>query len=180
MIPLSACPLNLLWLSSDLILGAQEDCSLTPEEQVKFSACKSKMAVSATLLHQRKKIPRTSFLGGIGMLEAPYEFVIICTDRSFGGISVQLFKLCIVWADIKWFSFSLQWMKSFWKSDACYAQYGVDGSDCSFRIYLSEVSPLPSPPLNSSRFIMHWEALMESCVLPDWKLVSDSTWESTA
>lgn len=30
-------------------------------------------------------------------------------------------------------------MEAFWKSDPCYANYGVDGSRCSFIIYLSEV-----------------------------------------
>ena len=34
----------------------------------------------------------------------------------------------------------LQWMRAHWKSDACYAKLGVDGSDCSFQVYLSEVS----------------------------------------
>lgn len=33
-----------------------------------------------------------------------------------------------------------QWMKDMWRSDPCYAEYGVDGSTCSFFIYLSEVS----------------------------------------
>ena len=33
----------------------------------------------------------------------------------------------------------VQWMRSHWQSDKCYAQFGVDGSDCSFRVYLSEV-----------------------------------------
>lgn len=33
-----------------------------------------------------------------------------------------------------------QWMKDMWRSDPCYASYGVDGSTCSFFIYLSEVS----------------------------------------
>ena len=33
-----------------------------------------------------------------------------------------------------------QWMKNMWRSDPCYAEYGVDGSTCSFFIYLSEVS----------------------------------------
>lgn len=33
-----------------------------------------------------------------------------------------------------------QWMKDMWRSDPCYADYGVDGSTCSFFIYLSEVS----------------------------------------
>lgn len=31
-------------------------------------------------------------------------------------------------------------MKEMWRSDSCYANYGVDGSACSFFIYLSEVS----------------------------------------
>ncbi|XP_033629093.1 alpha-1,6-mannosylglycoprotein 6-beta-N-acetylglucosaminyltransferase A-like isoform X1 [Asterias rubens] len=31
------------------------------------------------------------------------------------------------------------WMKEMWSSDPCYKKYGVDGSDCSFLIYLSEV-----------------------------------------
>lgn len=33
-----------------------------------------------------------------------------------------------------------QWMKEMWRSDSCYGNYGVDGSTCSFFIYLSEVS----------------------------------------
>lgn len=36
-------------------------------------------------------------------------------------------------------NFSLQWMRARWTSDPCYAFYGVDGSDCSFLVYLSEV-----------------------------------------
>jgi alpha-1,3(6)-mannosylglycoprotein beta-1,6-N-acetyl-glucosaminyltransferase len=42
----------------------------------------------------------------------------------------------------------MKWLKSFWKSDPCYAENGVDGSDCSFQVYLSEIEnwcpPLPS------------------------------------
>ena len=30
-------------------------------------------------------------------------------------------------------------MQTHWRSDECYAGYGVDGSLCSFRMYLSEV-----------------------------------------
>ena len=30
-------------------------------------------------------------------------------------------------------------MRNFWKSDSCYERYGVDGTPCSFRRYLSEV-----------------------------------------
>lgn len=37
-------------------------------------------------------------------------------------------------------------MRSRWTSDPCYAFYGVDGSECSFLIYLSEVEWF-CPPL---------------------------------
>lgn len=40
----------------------------------------------------------------------------------------------------------IQWMRARWTSDPCYAFYGVDGSDCSFLIYLSEVEWF-CPPL---------------------------------
>ena len=30
-------------------------------------------------------------------------------------------------------------MEAHWKSDKCYNEYGVDGSSCSIRVYLSEV-----------------------------------------
>ncbi|XP_045143353.1 alpha-1,6-mannosylglycoprotein 6-beta-N-acetylglucosaminyltransferase A [Echinops telfairi] len=33
----------------------------------------------------------------------------------------------------------IKWMQDMWRSDPCYADYGVDGSTCSFFIYLSEV-----------------------------------------
>ncbi|CAG5119179.1 unnamed protein product [Candidula unifasciata] len=33
----------------------------------------------------------------------------------------------------------IEWMRKMWKSDPCYAGYGVDGSDCSIIMYLSEV-----------------------------------------
>uniref|UniRef100_A0A3P9MKK5 alpha-1,6-mannosyl-glycoprotein 6-beta-N-acetylglucosaminyltransferase n=1 Tax=Oryzias latipes TaxID=8090 RepID=A0A3P9MKK5_ORYLA len=54
----------------------------------------------------------------------------------------------------------VDWMRARWTSDPCYAFYGVDGSDCSFLIYLSEVEwfcpPLPwrnqsSPPTQHSQ-----------------------------
>ncbi|TKS68854.1 Alpha-1,6-mannosylglycoprotein 6-beta-N-acetylglucosaminyltransferase B [Collichthys lucidus] len=40
----------------------------------------------------------------------------------------------------------VDWMRARWTSDPCYAFYGVDGSDCSFLIYLSEVEWF-CPPL---------------------------------
>ncbi|KAL8623884.1 hypothetical protein ACOMHN_050599 [Nucella lapillus] len=33
----------------------------------------------------------------------------------------------------------LEWMVEGWKADPCYSAYGVDGSNCSFLFYLSEV-----------------------------------------
>ena len=42
--------------------------------------------------------------------------------------------------DVLTWLLSFQWMKDMWRSDPCYADYGVDGSTCSFFIYLSEVS----------------------------------------
>ncbi|KAK7939687.1 hypothetical protein WMY93_003013 [Mugilogobius chulae] len=36
-------------------------------------------------------------------------------------------------------STKMDWMRARWTSDPCYAFYGVDGSDCSFLVYLSEV-----------------------------------------
>ncbi len=46
---------------------------------------------------------------------------------------------CALYVHEFWFAV-LQWMSVHWRSDPCYAAYGVDGSECSFRIYLSEVS----------------------------------------
>ncbi|XP_010781558.1 alpha-1,6-mannosylglycoprotein 6-beta-N-acetylglucosaminyltransferase B [Notothenia coriiceps] len=40
----------------------------------------------------------------------------------------------------------MDWMHARWTSDPCYAFYGVDGSDCSFLVYLSEVEWF-CPPL---------------------------------
>uniref|UniRef100_A0A4W3K722 alpha-1,6-mannosyl-glycoprotein 6-beta-N-acetylglucosaminyltransferase n=1 Tax=Callorhinchus milii TaxID=7868 RepID=A0A4W3K722_CALMI len=33
----------------------------------------------------------------------------------------------------------IMWMKEMWQSESCYANYGVNGSTCSFIVYLSEV-----------------------------------------
>lgn len=44
--------------------------------------------------------------------------------------------MCNEWG----FLWVFQWMNNFWKSDKCYSDNGVDGTLCSFRYYLSEVS----------------------------------------
>lgn len=51
-----------------------------------------------------------------------------------------------MWAFVNKVPCFLQWMRARWTSDPCYAFYGVDGSDCSFLIYLSEVEWF-CPPL---------------------------------
>uniref|UniRef100_H3ANT0 alpha-1,6-mannosyl-glycoprotein 6-beta-N-acetylglucosaminyltransferase n=1 Tax=Latimeria chalumnae TaxID=7897 RepID=H3ANT0_LATCH len=56
----------------------------------------------------------------------------------------------------------VEWMKARWTSDPCYTFYGVDGTECSFLIYLSEIewfcpplpwrnqtAPTPSPKITS-------------------------------
>ncbi|XP_057201460.1 alpha-1,6-mannosylglycoprotein 6-beta-N-acetylglucosaminyltransferase B isoform X1 [Triplophysa rosa] len=48
----------------------------------------------------------------------------------------------------------VDWMRSRWTSDPCYAFYGVDGSDCSFLIYLSEVEWF-CPPLAGKNHSTH-------------------------
>ncbi|ESN93534.1 hypothetical protein HELRODRAFT_115589 [Helobdella robusta] len=44
-----------------------------------------------------------------------------------------------------------QWMVQSWKTDPCYAEYGVDGGMCSIRYYLSEIENwCPPLPANST------------------------------
>ncbi|KAK7807616.1 hypothetical protein U0070_013922 [Myodes glareolus] len=49
----------------------------------------------------------------------------------------------------------VEWMRARWTSDPCYAFFGVDGTECSFLIYLSEVEwfcpPLPWRNQTASR-----------------------------
>ncbi|CAK8689578.1 unnamed protein product [Clavelina lepadiformis] len=60
-----------------------------------------------------------------------------CTIPSFEGYSSCQGKL--------------EWMRAKWNSDSCYAEWGVDGSDCSIIHYLSEVEHwCPKVQLNSS------------------------------
>ncbi|XP_072414567.1 alpha-1,6-mannosylglycoprotein 6-beta-N-acetylglucosaminyltransferase B-like isoform X1 [Chiloscyllium punctatum] len=40
----------------------------------------------------------------------------------------------------------IEWMRARWTSDPCYAYYGVDGTDCSFLLYLSEKEWFCPPP----------------------------------
>ena len=47
----------------------------------------------------------------------------------------------------------LQWMEEFWKSEPCYAQFGVNGSKCSFQFYLSAIEHF-CPPLPNVNYVM--------------------------
>uniref|UniRef100_H2YVL0 alpha-1,6-mannosyl-glycoprotein 6-beta-N-acetylglucosaminyltransferase n=1 Tax=Ciona savignyi TaxID=51511 RepID=H2YVL0_CIOSA len=47
-----------------------------------------------------------------------------------------------------------QWMREMWKSDSCYADWGVDGSDCTIYHYLSQVEhwcPPTGKNINSTK-----------------------------
>lgn len=70
------------------------------------------------------------------------------TASFLGGVFVGPY-FCKAWSSMSLVfnpNFSFQWMRARWTSDPCYAFYGVDGSDCSFLIYLSEVEWF-CPPL---------------------------------
>ncbi|XP_071497327.1 alpha-1,6-mannosylglycoprotein 6-beta-N-acetylglucosaminyltransferase A-like isoform X2 [Diadema antillarum] len=81
-----------------------------------------------------------------------YELVVNGMDCTVTDAELDGFSSCKA---------KMKWMRDMWKSDPCYAHYGVDGSECSFRVYLSEVenwcprvkgrdSPLPSLILQES------------------------------
>uniref|UniRef100_H2YVK9 alpha-1,6-mannosyl-glycoprotein 6-beta-N-acetylglucosaminyltransferase n=1 Tax=Ciona savignyi TaxID=51511 RepID=H2YVK9_CIOSA len=49
-----------------------------------------------------------------------------------------------------------QWMREMWKSDSCYADWGVDGSDCTIYHYLSQVEhwcPPTGKNINSTKSV---------------------------
>ncbi|XP_072180711.1 alpha-1,6-mannosylglycoprotein 6-beta-N-acetylglucosaminyltransferase A-like [Diadema setosum] len=59
-----------------------------------------------------------------------YELVVNGMDCAVTDAELDGFSSCKA---------KMKWMRDMWKSDPCYAHYGVDGSECSFRVYLSEV-----------------------------------------
>uniref|UniRef100_A0A8C6P8A1 alpha-1,6-mannosyl-glycoprotein 6-beta-N-acetylglucosaminyltransferase n=1 Tax=Nothobranchius furzeri TaxID=105023 RepID=A0A8C6P8A1_NOTFU len=67
---------------------------------------------------------------------------------SFFPVREGAFGLCETPKDPRYpdCTSKMDWMRTRWTSDPCYAFYGVDGSDCSFLIYLSEVEWF-CPPL---------------------------------
>ncbi|KAM4661847.1 alpha-1,6-mannosylglycoprotein 6-beta-N-acetylglucosaminyltransferase B isoform 1-T2 [Discoglossus pictus] len=67
------------------------------------------------------KILRNSLVQGKG-LEGQRDLCDIPRDPQFPDCSSKV-----------------EWMRSRWTSDPCYAFYGVDGTECSFLVYLSEV-----------------------------------------
>lgn len=67
------------------------------------------------------------------------QFFFIKTGQPFCTYTVIHLFICFM-------NNCVQWMRARWTSDPCYAFYGVDGSDCSFLIYLSEVEWF-CPPL---------------------------------
>lgn len=94
---------------------------------------------------------------------------------SFFGVDLTLYPFCLQ---------KMNWMKRGWRQDACYESYGVNGSLCSFRVYLSEVEKY-CPPLETlqmpqnvvqskvaqASFHKCFHSLSYSCVLLDFKVV---------
>lgn len=70
----------------------------------------------------------------------------------------------------------IEWLQKFWKTDACYEEYGVDGSMCSIRYYLSQFEnwcpPLAfqmnskSPQSQSRRVQASWNTNLTSLTHP--------------
>eukprot|EP00062_Callorhinchus_milii_P004504 gi/632942943/ref/XP_007886699.1/ PREDICTED: alpha-1,6-mannosylglycoprotein 6-beta-N-acetylglucosaminyltransferase B [Callorhinchus milii] len=60
----------------------------------------------------------------------------------------------------------VEWMRARWTSDPCYAYYGVDGTDCSFLTYLSEVEWFcpPLPGRNRTAFLTRTEPRVQQAV----------------
>ncbi|VBB28148.1 unnamed protein product [Acanthocheilonema viteae] len=67
----------------------------------------------------------------------------------------------------------MQWMQEGWQTHECYASYGVNGTFCSFRIYLSEVEKYC--PILSWRTVIKDDiaVLPENEVLPVKRILSD-------
>lgn len=76
---------------------------------------------------------------------SPAPFVPLPLPPSLGGVRTE--GPCARDEPPVFFFAPLQWMRARWTSDPCYAFFGVDGTECSFLIYLSEVEwfcpPLP-------------------------------------
>lgn len=73
------------------------------------------------------------------IIDNPFWPVFPCVDVTLLICECKLLWTCSL--------YTIQWMRARWTSDPCYAFYGVDGSDCSFLIYLSEVEWF-CPPLS--------------------------------
>lgn len=54
-------------------------------------------------------------------------------------------------------------MSEHWRSDSKYSEHGVNGSLCSFLVYLSEVESF-CPPVNNHGYIAH----ANDCKTPQW------------
>lgn len=69
---------------------------------------------------------------------------------------------------------SLQWMRARWTSDPCYAFFGVDGTECSFLTYLSEVEwfcpPLPGRNQTATQMAPKPLPKVQVCLGGEWAL----------
>ncbi|KAK7507475.1 hypothetical protein BaRGS_00001410 [Batillaria attramentaria] len=100
-------------------------------------------SILARLDRLERHINRTtngSFLLTMPTVATPEEHQIILSAQDLIGGKTEKCELTV--EDKKLFPHcegKIEWMRHMWKSDVCYAAHGVDGSDCSFMMYLSEV-----------------------------------------
>nr|CAB3263808.1 alpha-1,6-mannosylglycoprotein 6-beta-N-acetylglucosaminyltransferase A-like [Phallusia mammillata] len=84
------------------------------------------LEVKSGLMQDRKMVPNQ-------LMEIQQNPSVECPFPKFDGY---------VYCEVK-----LKWMREMWKSDKCYEDWGVDGSECSIYKFLSEVEQW-CPPIN--------------------------------
>ncbi|XP_052815041.1 alpha-1,6-mannosylglycoprotein 6-beta-N-acetylglucosaminyltransferase A-like [Mya arenaria] len=84
-------------------------------------------------LNISSNLTKPSLSGDISMTHSLYAKDLINGEHELCALTDkerQLYPKC---------EQKIEWMKNMWQSDPCYASFGVDGSTCSFIMFLSEV-----------------------------------------
>uniref|UniRef100_A0A803SZQ7 alpha-1,6-mannosyl-glycoprotein 6-beta-N-acetylglucosaminyltransferase n=1 Tax=Anolis carolinensis TaxID=28377 RepID=A0A803SZQ7_ANOCA len=122
----------------------------TPAEQSSFPLALQRTADS---LHLAVDLMREEFHPAVGLMERIQAIAQNVSDIAMKVDQILRNSLlngkpiegrrdqCEVPRDPKYpdCSGKVEWMRARWTSDPCYAFFGVDGTECSFLIYLSEV-----------------------------------------
>ncbi|WAR09940.1 MGT5A-like protein [Mya arenaria] len=86
-------------------------------------------------LNISSNLTKPSLSGDISMTHSLYAKDLINGEHELCALTDkerQLYPKC---------EQKIEWMKNMWQSDPCYASFGVDGSTCSFIMFLSESDP---------------------------------------